>query len=160
MLVKACAACLLGALVAGCQLSTTADAPDVSAPSVPASNELDRLGRKDLDAGNNGLAADHFLAATEQNHDDAVAWIGLAAAYDNLKRFELADQAYEEATRISGPTFSIINNRGYSYLLRGDRTRALAEFGRALSLDPGNTVILNNIQLVRSGEKPNSLAPP
>lgn len=145
--------------LAGCELSSDPATPDVATPSVGptplASNELDRLGRQDIAAGNNGLAADHFLAATEKNRDDAFAWLGLAAAYDNLKRFDLADKAYDEATRISGPTLAIANNRGYSYFLRGDRARALAQFEHALTLDPGNPTILNNIRLVRTGELPN-----
>lgn len=148
----------------GCQFPNGTDAPDLSAsavgPAPLASNELDRLGRQDIDAGNNGLAEDHFRAATEQNRNDAFAWIGLAAAYDNLKRFELADQAYAQATRISGESLSIINNIGYSYYLRGDRARALSQLQHALTLYPDNPVILNNIRLVRSGERPNSHVAP
>lgn len=162
----ACAFGLCAALaVSGCQTATDADAVDsplaaslASAP--PASNELDRLGRQDLDQGNSGLAEDHFRQAVENNRDDAFAWIGLAAAYDNLKRFDLADRAYTQAIRIQGETLPIINNLGYSYYLRGDRARALAKLRRAATLYPNSPVILNNMRLVQSGERPNRRAAP
>jgi hypothetical protein len=49
---------------------------------------------------------------------DLDSWIGLAASYDRLRRFELADRAYEQAIKIGGATGEILNNRGYSYMLR------------------------------------------
>lgn len=146
---------------AGCQTSDPVSALDPPAfeTGILSSNELNRLGRSDLAAGNNGMAERHLRAAVEKDKDDAPSWIGLAAAYDNLGRFELADRAYEQATRIDGETFVIINNRGYSFLLRGDQKRALAQFRRALALDPGNPVIRNNIKLLQSGERPNRAVP-
>ena len=110
------------------------------------------MGRQDLAASNSGLAEQHFREAAEKNSDDSYAWIGLAAAYDNLKRFDLADKAYAQAIRLKGETASIINNIGYSYYLRGDRARALAQLQRAASLDPTNPVVINNMRLVRSEE--------
>lgn len=152
-------------LLAGCQTVATADGSPEADPSVPetlvaSSNELNRLGRQDLDAGNSGLAERHFREAVEKNSDDASSWIGLAAAYDNLARFELADRAYRQAAALDGETLPIINNRGYSYLLRGDQKQALRQFERALALDPNNVVIRNNIRLLRSGERPTSRAAP
>src|SRR5262249_13057488 len=40
----------------------------------------------------------------------------LAATPDRQRRFDLADRAYDQATKIAGPTAEILNNRGYSYM--------------------------------------------
>jgi Flp pilus assembly protein TadD len=49
---------------------------------------------------------------------------GLAASYDRLRRFDLADRAYQEAIRIVGRTPEVLNDQGFSYILRGDYGRA------------------------------------
>ena len=74
------------------------------------------------------------------------AWLGLAASYDQLKRFRLADRAYAQALKITGPTAEFLNNRGYSYLLRGDMRRASQDLSAALALDPENERIRNNVR--------------
>ena len=71
---------------------------------------------------------------------------GLAASYDQLKRFRLADRAYAQALKITGPTAEFLNNRGYSYLLRGDMRRASQDLSAALALDPENERIRNNVR--------------
>ena len=140
------------------QTVVSADPPAFET-GILSSNELNRLGRQQLAAGNNGLAERHFRTAVETDKDDAPSWIGLAAAYDNLGRFELADRAYDRAVALQGETFVIVNNRGYSYLLRGDKGLALAQFRRALALDPANPVVRNNIRLLNAGERPNRALP-
>jgi len=118
-----------------------------------ASNDPNRLGRTHLAAGNYAMAERHFRDAVEKNKLDADSWIGLAAAYDNLGRFDLADRAYEQASKLRGETLEILNNRGYSYLLRGDGKGALRLFQQALAMDPGNAVIANNITLLKFGKR-------
>lgn len=149
-------------LLAGCQTGPVAlvrsDDPTVEVDLL-SSNEPNRLGRAQLAAGNFGMAERHFRDAVEKDKGDVPGWMGLAAAYDNLGRFELADRAYGEAERLGGRTIEFINNRGYSYLLRGQGSRALAEFKRALALDPRNEVIQNNIKLLQLGQKPARAAP-
>lgn len=142
--------------LAGCQTGLDDGTEPIAIETATlASNELGRLGRQDLEAGNSGLAERHFREAVERNNDDAASWIGLAAAYDNLRRFDLADRAYAQAQRLEGETLPIVNNIAYSYYLRGDRAHALARFRRALTLFPNEPVLLNNVRLVRSGEQPN-----
>jgi Flp pilus assembly protein TadD len=65
-----------------------------------------------------------------------------------LRRFDLADRAYEQAIVIAGPTVEIINNQGYSYLLRGDIKRARAKLAVARRKAPENKYVLNNIRLL------------
>ena len=82
------------------------------------------LGKTYFNAGKFTLAEHHFRRAVELHPRDLDSWIGLAASYDRLRRFELADRAYDQAIKIGGPTGEILNNRGYSYMLRGDHRRA------------------------------------
>ena len=114
-----------------------------------AENEL-ALGKKHFDAGNFTLAERHFRRAVELHPRNVEAWLGLAASYDRLRRFELADRAYDQAVKIAGPTAEILNNRGYSYMLRGDAKRARETLLEAQGKDPGNTYIKNNLELLEA----------
>ena len=47
-----------------------------------------------------------------------------------------------------GETTEILNNEGYSYMLRGDLRRARAKLSLAHARDPNNPVIANNLKLL------------
>jgi Flp pilus assembly protein TadD len=72
----------------------------------------------------------------------------LAASYDRLRRFDLADRAYAQAISILGPTAEILNNQGYSYMLRGDYKTARAKLLAAQRKDPRNKYVANNLALL------------
>jgi tetratricopeptide (TPR) repeat protein len=114
------------------------------------------LGKKHFRAGNFGIAEGHFRRAVEQHPRDAEAWVGLAASYDRLRRFELSDRAYKQAIEIIGPTPEVLNNQGYSYMLRGDYARARQTLRIAQAKDPSSPYIKNNLELleksVRTGK--------
>jgi Flp pilus assembly protein TadD len=114
------------------------------------SDEPVKLGLEHFKKGNYGLAQRYFRDAVEKAPEDAEAWIGLAASYDRVRRFDLADQAYAAAIKLTGETVQILNDRGYSYLLRGDLTKARVKFLKAYQLDPTNPVVINNLQLLNS----------
>ena len=59
------------------------------------------LGKKQYRANNFGIAERYFRRAVETHPRDAEAWVGLAASYDRLRRFDLADRAYKQAIGIS-----------------------------------------------------------
>jgi Flp pilus assembly protein TadD len=106
------------------------------------------LGKKHYRAQNFGLAEKHFRRAVELHPRDAESWLGLAASYDRLRRFDLADRAYAQATKLVGPTTEILNNQGYSYMLRGDYKRAHQKLMAARAKDPENKYVQNNIRLL------------
>jgi Flp pilus assembly protein TadD len=106
------------------------------------------LGKKHYRQNSFGLAEQHFRRAVEKGPKSLEAWIGLAASYDKLRRFDLADRAYAQAIRLGGPSPEILNNQGYSYLLRGDRRKARTILLQAQAKDPANPYIRNNLELL------------
>ena len=100
-----------------------------------------------------GFAEQHFRRAVEKLPRDGEAWLGLAASYDRLRKYDLADRAYREALAIYGPRPEVLNNIGYSFLLRGDLRKARQKFIEAQSKDPENPTIANNIALVDEAAK-------
>ena len=125
-------------------------APAAAAPRSSDPNDDVSLGKKYFRAGNFALAERHFRRAVELHPRDVDSWIGLAASYDRQRRFELADRAYDQATKIAGPTAEILNNRGYSYMLRGDQRRARETLLEAQARDPGNAYIKNNLEMLEA----------
>ena len=119
-------------------------------PGVLGSKTYDDLstGKRYYRAANYGMAERYFRQAVETHPRDAEAWLGLAAACDRLRRFDLADRAYGEAIKLAGPTVEILNNQGYSYMLRGDYARARAKLEEARRLDPANRYVQNNMRLL------------
>jgi Flp pilus assembly protein TadD len=136
-------------------LSGDRPAPDAGLLGGDPNDDLN-LGKKQYRAGNFGLSERYFRRASESHPRDAEAWVGLAAAYDRLRRFDLADRAYEQVVAIVGPTPEVLNNRGYSYMLRGDYPRARSTLLAAAAKDPRNPYIRNNLELLdksfRSGK--------
>jgi len=106
-------------------------------------------GKKLFAAGAYGLAERSFRRAVEQHPRDAEAWLGLAASYDRLKRFDLADRAYKQVIAIAGPTVELLNNRGFSYILRGDYKRARATLMEAKAKAPDNPTVNANLKLLK-----------
>lgn len=117
------------------------------------SDEPLRLGLEHFSRGEYGVAQQYFRDAVEKAPKDASAWIGLAASYDHLERFDLADQAYSQALRLAGETTTFLNNRGYSYLLRGNFTAARRDFLKAYAREPNNPIIINNLKLLDGSKR-------
>lgn len=95
-----------------------------------------------------GLAEKYYRKAVEQNPHDADAWVGLAATYDRLRRFDLAERAYQVVVQKVGYTLSVHNNLGYHHYLRGNLSQARKHFDAAQQMDPSNPYVLNNLKLV------------
>ena len=174
------AACLVG--LAGCanapkfgdtpaDLQSTATIPDatpdttgtVPTPNGPSAATPELLGadpnddlslaKKYFRQGGFGLAERYYRKAVEQHPRDAEAWVGLAASYDRLRRFDLADRAYRQAIKLIGPTPEILNNQGYSYMLRGNYRLARATLLAARNKDPNSPFIKNNLDLLNETQR-------
>ncbi len=102
-----------------------------------------------------GLAEKLFRQAGAENPKSLDAWLGLAASYDQLKRFDLANNTYRRAVKIGGRTPTTLNNWGYSYLLRGNMVEARKKFLAAYELEPKNEAVNANLNLLREGLKRN-----
>lgn len=112
------------------------------------SDEPLKLGIEHFNRGDYGLAERYYNDAVAKNPRDVAAWIGLAASNDRLLRFDLADRAYASAIRLAGETTQILNNQGYSYMLRGNFRLAREKFKKAYEREPNNPTIANNLRLL------------
>jgi Flp pilus assembly protein TadD len=156
-----CAAILLAISVSGCAgdlgeawtAETTNSVQQPGSLKYYASDEPYKLGVEHFGRGHYGLSEKYFRDAVEKAPKDVAAWVGLAASYDRLLRFDLADRAYAQAIRLKGETVQILNNQGYSYMLRGDLDLARKKFLRAASLEPDNRTIRNNILLLDASQR-------
>jgi len=127
-------------------------------PSIPASNQVSlkgdqsarllELGKENFRGDNFGHAEKYFRQAVENRPDNADAWAGLAASYDQLGRFDLADRAYDQLLKLRKNDARVMNNRGYSYLLRGDYAKAEQWLKRAEKQDPTLEEVGGNMDLL------------
>lgn len=97
-----------------------------------------------------GKAEASYRRAVELVPEDPEALLGLAASYDRLRRFDLADRAYSEASRYIGTTPEFYNNIGYSYILRGDLKKGRSYLLKAYELNPENPVTANNLAMLKN----------
>lgn len=171
-LIKAFALVAIVALpLAGCNTtasSTHGDASEVSGPNVygrdgilthspqsdhvstkgDSSARLLALGKENFASQNFGLSERYFREAVANRSDNVAAWAGLAASYDQLGNFEKADRAYKALVDLKGNDPRVLNNLGYSYLLRGDYKKARSYFNRAQSANPGLEEVQGNLHLL------------
>jgi Flp pilus assembly protein TadD len=75
------------------------------------------------------------------------AWNALGGAYDDQRKWAEADDAYAHAMAASDAPAMVINNRGYSYLLRNRLDEATADFVEALRQRPDLEVARTNLRL-------------
>jgi Flp pilus assembly protein TadD len=138
-----------GASTAQDVAATSTASPALELAYIP-SNEPFRLGLQHFSRGNYGLAERYFRDVVEKDPNNADAWIGLAGSYDNIRRFDLADRAYRMAIRLSGETPQILNNMGYSYILRGQYAVARKYIMNAYAREPADPTIIANVALINS----------
>jgi Flp pilus assembly protein TadD len=118
-----------------------------------ASDNLLHKAKSEFRLGRFGLAEKNYRKAVEVSPRDAEAWIGLAASYDRLRRFDLADRAYDQAIKLTGRNAMMLNNLGYSQMLRGDLKKARKYFLAAYETEPDSEIIRNNIELLNQSGK-------
>ncbi len=142
-----------GLALSGCQtaaIDTTETTSIAAARPLPGANDLSS-GKTHFRDANYGLAEKHFRKAVELNAGNAEGWMGLAASYDQLGRFDFADRAYGQALKLAGRKPQLVNNMGYSYMLRGDPKKArelLMEARRGMA---DTTLVDANLALLDKG---------
>lgn len=112
------------------------------------SARLLQLGKENFADRNYGLSEEYFRKAVEMRTDSAAAWAGLAASYDQLGNFKLADRAYKQLVDLKGNDPRVLNNLGYSHLLRGDYKKARHYFSRAQDANPALEEVQGNLHLL------------
>jgi Flp pilus assembly protein TadD len=115
----------------------------------PQDEALQR-GKEYFMQGDYGRAEAAYRRAVELMPSDPEALLGLAASYDRLRRFDLADRAYGEAGRYIGKRPEYYNNLGYSLVLRGDLREGRKYLLKAYELDPSNPRIANNLEMLKN----------
>lgn len=148
----------LGLLIAGCQPSAEnrlllESGMTMEDAKFYPSDEYIRMAKVNFRNGDYGLAERNYRKAVEVTPKDAEAWLGLAASYDRLRRFDLADKAFERILQLGYNNAVVLNNAGYSQLLRGDLKSARRFLLKAYELEPENPYIVNNIALLGESEK-------
>jgi Flp pilus assembly protein TadD len=152
---------VLSLVLAGCQsnndgadFSSFGDSAksveDLSDVSFYPTDELITKGKVQFKEGNYGKSYAIFKRAVEVYPKDPQAWLGYAAAADRIGRFDNADIGYGKLAKMIPSRIEYLNNRGYSYLLRGDLKNARGYFLRAYEIDPANETTANNIELMRN----------
>lgn len=144
---------LLSVGLASCQTNPTAalnvnDTVTLGAGGVDPTYDDLQMGKVQFAEGNFGLAEKYFRQTVERKADNPAGWMGLAASYDRLGRYDLADRAYDALLKIKGREPRILNNMGYSQYLRGDKKKARLLYDEALRLTPNDPLIHANIALL------------
>lgn len=140
-------------LLSSCQTSEVLSGAEFDPTSALMSSgdvsksDLDQ-GKLQFMNGNYGLAEKHFRKAVELRQDNAEALMGLAACYDRLGRFDLADRAYSQLLKVAGRQPRIVNNMGYSHYLRGEKAKARKLLLEARAALPGDETIEANLALL------------
>ena len=149
----AAGAALAVAALSGCQTGAVDTTRTTSIGDSHADGSASDLaeGKAQFRSGNYGLAEQHFRSAVELNASSSEAWLGLAAAYDELGRFDFADRAYEQLLKLEGRRPRIINNMGYSQMLRGNKAKARELYMEARRGLSDTELVDANLALLSSG---------
>ncbi len=132
-------------LLVGCGGGSMRDISDARAVAPNAEVSDYQAGKLHFGEGRIGLALKSFREAMRLDPTSVATLNALAASYDRIQRFDLAQVYYDKALAIEPQSAQTLNNIGYSMLLRGDRTEALAYFDKAKTVDPLNMVVAGNM---------------
>ena len=142
-------------VLAGCSAESMGRIDTTRTAALGVSRDLSQgdleQGKAHFVEANYGLAEKHFRKAVELRGDNSEAWLGLAASYDQLGRFDFADRAYAQLLRVAGRQPRIVNNMGYSQLLRGNRKEARKLLSEARRQMPGDPIVEANLKLLAKG---------
>jgi hypothetical protein len=115
-------------------------------------------GKVQLAAGHAGLAIVAFERAVQLEPGSVDALNGIGAAYDALKRYDIAMGYYQRALKLAPRDAATMNNIAVSLRLSGNPAAA-DWLDKAAKLDPGNQVIAANIAQAKAEISPHAAAP-
>jgi tetratricopeptide (TPR) repeat protein len=147
-----CVLLLLAAAIAGCagprgdirpMIAMDGERMDVDDPVAN--------GRALLLTGQYGLAVDALTRVLHDEPRNVRALNLIAEAYDRLHRYDLADRYHAEALEADPESVAALNNWGFSYLVRGDKTRAIGLLQRAAAIEGDQPVVVANLRLATGG---------
>ena len=87
--------------------------------------------------------------AVAQAPQSAQAWNARAVIADLMEDWTTADSSYAKARALSADAPDVLNNQGWSMLLRGRWTDALPLLQQAASLEPDQQRVRNNLELAK-----------
>jgi Flp pilus assembly protein TadD len=87
--------------------------------------------------------------AVAPKHPSWRAWNARGVLADFTHDWGIADESYARAHQLAPKEARIINNQGWSKLLRGDWAEAVPFFEEATTLDPKSERIANNLELAK-----------
>lgn len=143
--------CAVALLVVSCAAGgfDTRAVSNLDAP-VGSAESLYATGKSHFAAERWGAAVHAFQTATARDPHHVGAYNGLAAAYDRLGRFDLADRAYMEALTLAPDDPTTLNNMGWSRHLRGQPELARVYLRHAAELAPEENITLANLDAVET----------
>ncbi len=111
---------------------------------------LERSGVAALKSGAIAEAMPIVIRATKSAGASWRTWNALGVLADLGRDWRQADEAYERALQLAPNEADVVNNRGWSQLLRGNWPAAVKDFEVAAGLDPNSPRITNNLELARA----------
>ena len=78
------------------------------------------------------------------------AWDARGVVADLARDWDKADDCYARALALAPTEADLLNNQGWSYLVRGRWADALTSLGQAAALNPKSERIANNLELARA----------
>tara|TARA_B110000285_G_C14862339_1_gene485160 strand:+ start:148 stop:675 length:528 start_codon:yes stop_codon:yes gene_type:complete len=91
-------------------------------------------------------ASAYFSEALRINPTSSDAILGMASTQSMLGQFIQADIYFDKYVAAYGETSAYLNDYGFSYMLRGELSRAEPLLLRAKSLSPNSQTIKNNVK--------------
>ncbi|MBL4800522.1 MAG: LytR C-terminal domain-containing protein [Emcibacter sp.] len=144
---------LLGGMVCvltGCQASYI-DVKGINpTPDIDQNMTADHLYKQGKTAfkNNDMIRALRFFKAAYGQDPYAIRTLnGLGSVYDNLRRYDLAQNYYYRALQMDPLSGSTLNNLGYSHLLQNKPMIAVDYFRKAYRIDPSDIHIQHNLMI-------------
>ena len=109
-----------------------------------------KKGKQLFTEGKYGLALEAFRQANAQNPNSVNVLNGIAACYDQLQRYDLANSYYFKALKVQPNSVKTLNNLAYSYMLQNRYADAQKILQLALSYKPDNARSTHNLGIVYS----------